>query len=238
MRALVVALDAVAALRDAAGREEPRLAVFAIAAELAGADAVRVGATESLRPVHEGDMHDLRRVVRTLELRMAPTPSLLKLALEVRPDRVLLAGEPSRAGALEAPPLDGPALRHSAAAAARALHEAHIPVWARIAPDLETVKAARAAGLTGVELATVGIADLPESERRPALERLVDAARLAAKLHLPLAAGGALDVRGLRALVAAAPLLESVCVGRELVARALGVGVERAVRDFQAALAS
>jgi pyridoxine 5-phosphate synthase len=236
MRALAVALDAVAALRDAGGREEPRLAAFAIAAELGGADTLRVGATESLRPVHEGDMHDLRRVTRVLELRMAPTPSLLKLALEVRPDRVLLAGEPPRAGALEAPPLDGPALRHSAPSAVRALHEAHIPVWVRIAPDLETVKAARAAEAAGVELHTVAIADLPDGERRLALERLADAAKLAARLGLPVAAGGALDARLLRPVVAAAPLLESVCIGRGLVARALLVGVERAVRDLRAEL--
>jgi pyridoxine 5-phosphate synthase len=232
MRALVAALDAVAALRDAGGREEPRLALFAMAAELAGADGVRVGATESLRPVHDGDMHDLRRAARQLELRMAPTPSLLKLALEVRPDRVILAGEPPRT-ALEAPPLDGPALRAQAATAVRALGEAGIPVWARIAPDLETVKAARGAEVAGVEFSTVGVVDLPDAERTQALERLADAARLASKLRLPVAAGGALDGRRLRALVAAVPLLESVAVGRELVARSLLLGVDRALRDLR-----
>ena len=64
MRALVAALDAVAALREAGGREEPRLPAVALALELAGVDAVRVTAHEALRPVYEHDMHDLRRVVR------------------------------------------------------------------------------------------------------------------------------------------------------------------------------
>jgi pyridoxine 5'-phosphate synthase PdxJ len=95
MRALVADVDAAAALRDVAGRGEPRLAAIALAAEMAGADAVRLSANEALRPVRENDLHDVRRVVRCMELRLAPTPSLLKLALEVRPDRVVLASEPS-----------------------------------------------------------------------------------------------------------------------------------------------
>ena len=235
MRALVVSLDAPAALREAGGREEPRLPVLAMALELAGADAVRLGVCEGLRPVRESDLHDVRRVARELELRLAPTPSLLKLALEVRPDRVLLASEPLR-GALEAGPLDAAALRGPAAQAARALHEAGIPVWARLAPDLEAVKGARAAELAGIELHPSALVDLPERERAGALERLGDAARLAAKLRLAVRAGGALDARRVRAVIGAAPVVEGVAVGRELAARALLVGLDRAVRDLRAEL--
>jgi pyridoxine 5-phosphate synthase len=235
MRGLVVSLDAPAALRDAGGREEPRLAVVAMAAEMAGADGVRLGVNEGMRPVRESDLHDVRRTARELELRLAPAPSLLKLVLEVRPDRVLLAAEPLR-GAFEGGPLDSTALRGPVTAAVRALREAGIPAWARVAPDLEAVKAARGAEVAGVELHTVAIVDLPESERPPALERFGDAARLAAKLRLPVRAGGALDARCLRAVLAAAPVVEGVAVGRELAARALLVGIDRAVGDLRAQL--
>lgn len=235
MRGLVVSLDAPAAMRDAGGREEPRLAVAAMAAEMAGADGVRLGVNEALRPVRESDLHDVRRTARVLELRLAPTPSLLKLVLEVRPDRVVLAAEPLR-GAFEAGPLDPVALRGPVTAAVRALREAGIPAWARVAPDLEAVKAARGAEVAGVELSTVAFVDLPEGERPPALERFGDAARLAAKLRLPVSAGGCLEARGLRALVSAAPIVESVAVGRELAARALLVGIDRAIADLRAQL--
>jgi len=232
VRALTVALDAVAALRDAGGRDEPRLAQAALAAELAGADAVRVGVVESLRPVRESDLHDLRRAARTLELRMAPTPSLLKLALEVRPDRVILASEPG-AARFDPAPLDAAALRGSAPAAVRALAEAGIPVWLRIAPELEAVKAVRAVAVGGVELAALGSVDLPEPERALALDRLGDAARLAAKLSLPVSAAGGLDTGRVRALLAAAPGIAGVTVGRHLIGRALLVGMDRAVRDLR-----
>jgi len=235
LRSLSIALDAVAALRDAGGRDEPRLVQAALAAELAGADAVRVGVIESLRPVRESDLHDLRRVARTLELRMAPTPSLLKLALEVRPDRVILASEPGTAR-FDPAPLDAAALRGSAPSAVRALAEAGIPSWLRIAPELDAVKAVRTVATAGVELAALGSVDLPEPERSLALDRLGDAARLATKLNLAVYAGGGLDAQRVRALVAAAPGLAGVVVGRELVARALLVGIDRAVRDLRAEL--
>lgn len=235
MRGLLVSLDALATLRAAGGRDEPRLVVFAMAAELAGADGVRVGVNDSLRPVSETDLHDLRRIARHLELRLAPTPALLKLALEVRPDRVLLASEPLH-GVFDAAPLEPTALRGQAQGAARALREAGIPVWARIAPNLEAVKAARAVELDGVELYALAIVDLPESERSAALERFADATRLAAKLRLPVRTAGSLDGRSLRSLLAVAPVVEGVVVGRELIARSLLLGVERAVRDLRAEL--
>ncbi|MBS1106156.1 MAG: pdxJ [Deltaproteobacteria bacterium] len=236
MRALVAALDAAAALRELVRRSEPRLAAIALAAEMSGADAVRLSANEALRPVSEGDLYDVRRVVRQLELRLAPTPSLLKLALELRPDRVVLASEPTQSR-LDAAPLDSAALRHALPPAARALREAGIPVWVRIAPEPESVKLARGAEIAGVELSSVGTVDLPESERAAALERFGDAARLAAKLRLPIGVAGRLEAGRVRGLVLAAPILERVVVGRALLARALLVGIERALRELRAELA-
>ena len=93
MRLFTANLDSAALLRDASGGEEPRLTHLAVAAEMGGADAIRVSANESLLPVHESDLYDLRRVARCLEICVAPTPSLLKMILEVRPDRVVLADE-------------------------------------------------------------------------------------------------------------------------------------------------
>jgi pyridoxine 5-phosphate synthase len=235
VRALVVDCEAAAHLRDAAGGW-PRLAAVALAAELAGADAVRLAANEALRPMRESDLHDVRRVARAVELRVAPTPSLLKLALEVRPDRVVLSAEPNGAKQRSAP-LEPAALRSAAPLAVRALREAGIPCWARIAADSDSVKLARAAEVAGVEIATSGTLELPDTERAHALERVADAARIAAKLRLPLGVSGAIERGRLAELLAAAPAVERVVVGRSLVARALFVGIDRAVRELREALA-
>jgi len=234
VRRLVLALDAVCVLRDLAGRGAPDLAAAATLASVAGADAVQLGATEEARPVSEADLRDADRAAEALELRIAPTLSLAKVALEVRPVRVVLAAE-GRAGG-SAGPLDlrgaGPGL----AATVRTLRDAGLRVGALVAPDLDAVKAAHAAGAEAADLWTATAVDLPEPARRGALERLGDAARLAAKLRLEVGLAGGLGLRDLAPLLAAAPVAERVVVGRAFVGRALLVGVERAVRDLREAV--
>jgi pyridoxine 5'-phosphate synthase PdxJ len=99
------------------------------------------------------------------------------------------------------------------------------------------VKLARGTEIAGVELSSVGTVEVPESERAGALERLGDAARIAAKLRLPIGVAGRLETGRVRGLVLAAPMIERVVVGRALVARALLVGIERALRELRAELA-
>jgi hypothetical protein len=57
---------------------------------------VRLGVNPDLKPVREEDLRDTRRAARRLELRMPPLESLVRVALDVRPDAVLLASDPPR----------------------------------------------------------------------------------------------------------------------------------------------
>jgi pyridoxine 5-phosphate synthase len=236
LRRLTLSLDALPRLREATGSAEIDIAAAATLAELAGADAVRLGVGEELRPVGEVDVREARRSARELELRMPPSQGLLKVALEARPDRVLLAAD-ARDGRRPSGPLD---LRNRAlplAPVLRALAEAGIAAWAVVPGELEAVKLAHAAGLKGIELFTGALVDLPPIERRAQTEKLADAVRLAAKLRLAVGLGGGLGFRSLRELIDAAPAVEGVAVGRAAIARALLVGLDRAVRDLKAQLA-
>jgi pyridoxine 5-phosphate synthase len=233
MRGLLVALDALAGLRETAPVD---LAAASVLAELAGADGVRVGVFEDGRPVREADLRDLRRAARTLELRMAPAPALVKVALETRPDRVLLASE-ARDGARTPAPIDFRAWGGALAPVVRSLLEAGIDVAALVPPELEAVKAARSADAPAVELYVAQLVDLPGPERREALERLSDAARLAAKLRLGVGVGGALDGPRAGAVLASCPVAEWVTVGRAWAARAVLVGIDRATRDLRERIA-
>ncbi len=235
MRGLVVVLDALAAFAEATGTSEPRLAAVAALAELAGAEAVRVGVSEAFRPVDDVAVRDLRRVVRRLELRIAPTPTLLKLALDARPERVVLAGTAPPA-LLQPRPFEPRHARVELAPLVRTLREAGIEVTVSLAPDLDAAKLAHAAEVDALELFTGDLVDLPAAERRAGLERLGDAATLAAKLRLPVCLGGGLDRRSLPRMLEAAPVAQSVAVGRGLAAHALLFGLERAVRQFAAGL--
>ncbi len=235
MRFVTANLDAAALLRDASGGDEPRLTHLAVAAEMGGADAIRVSANESLMPIHESDLYDLRRVVRCFELCVVPTPSLLKLVLEVRPDRVVLADE-IQPDALNAAPLSPTAIRERAVPALRALTEAVIPACVRVPPDLDAIKALHGAGAAAIEISTADTLEGPEPEWPRGFGEIHDTARLAARLRIPIGAGGLLDARSAGLLMAAAPELNGACAGRRLVAAAQLVGMERAVREFRSAI--
>ena len=103
MRRLTLALDALPSLRESTAAPVD-VGAAATLGELASVDAVRLGVNHELVPVRETDVRDARRAARTFELRMLPEETLLKVALEARPDRVLLAGpgrdgqSPARAG--------------------------------------------------------------------------------------------------------------------------------------------
>jgi pyridoxine 5-phosphate synthase len=231
-RRLIVALDGLPSLRDATASADVDLAAAATLAELAGVDAVRLGVSEDLKPVREDDLAEARRAVRCFELRMPPVPGLLRVALGLRPDRVLLSAD-GRDGRSPSAPVDLRGRPQPVEAAVRALAEAGIPVGAVVAPDLETVKYAHGTGVAAVELHTGAIVDLPGAERMAALQRLADAVRLASKLRLAVGVGGGLGFRSVGEVLAASPALESVAVGRAAVARAMLVGMDRAVRDLR-----
>lgn len=236
MRKLTLALDLLCLLRDAASLPGGELHAALALGELAGVDSIRLGVCEELRPVRERDVRDARHAARSFELRMAPAQGLLKLALEVRPDRVVLGGE-NRETRQPAGPLDTRSLTSGLAPFVRALREGGIPTTAIVAPELDAVKAVHGAGLSGVELYTGGIVDLPAGERSAAAERLSDAGRLAAKLRLGLVLGGGLGYRTLPEFLGAVPAAEGVSVGRACLARATLVGLDRAVRDIRALVA-
>jgi pyridoxine 5-phosphate synthase len=236
MRKLVLELDALSSLREATRASDVDLPAAATLAELAGVDAVRLGVTPDLKPVREEDVYDARRATRRLELRMPPTETLLKVALEARPDRVLLAAD-SREGRSVGAPLDLGSPVTGLAPVVRVLTEAGIPVAALVAPDLDAVKSVHAEGICGVELYTGTTVDLPASERRAQLDLLGDASRLAAKLQMRQSLGGGLGYRNLHEVMEVAPAADSVVVGRAAVARSLLVGLDRALRDLRTLLA-
>ena len=231
MRQLTISLNALAALRDAAAVPVD-LNAAAKLAELAGADALRLGINVDLSPVREEDVQELRRAVSEFELCMPANQSLLKVALEAQPDRVLLVAE-GGAGRGGSRPLDLRGRSVALGPTVRALGEAGISVVAVVTPDLESVKIVHAEGVTGIELFTGSIVDLPHPERAAELERLGDAVRLAAKLRMTIGIGGGLGFRTLREVLEAAPAAQRVAVGRAALSRALLCGLDRALRDLR-----
>jgi len=222
-------------LREADHSGDFGLAAAVTLAELAGVDAVRLGIDVELKPVTESDVLNVRRAARRFELRMTANPGLLKVALEARPDRVLLAAS-ARDGRWAGGPLNLRAGAEPLTPVIHGLQEAGIPVSLRVPPKLDAVKAAHEERATGVELHTAAILDLPEAERKAEFESLADAVKLAAKLRLRIAIGGGLGYGTVSEVLDGVPATECVAVGRAAISRALLVGMDRAIRDLRAAV--
>ena len=234
MRSLSLCLDSLPALRETAGTQLDLSAATSLA-ELAGVSALRLGVDEGQRPVAEADVQLVRRTAQRFELRLPVSQGLLKLALETRPDAVLLAGDPFD-GTLASRPVEANSGSSGLSSMVRSLAEAGVEVMMLIVPSLDAVKAAHGLGVGRVELFTGATVDLPIGERNGRLDALGDAARLAAKLRMSVGVGGGLDYRSVSEVLEIFPSADFVSAGRAVLARSLLVGIDRAVRDFIALL--
>lgn len=235
---LGVNLDHVCTLRQARYRgeewapfAEPRLLEACRIAERAGADQITVHLREDRRHLQDRDLRELRKAVRTrLNLEMALSEGIVRIALRVKPDRVTLVPERRREVTTEGG-LDVAGGMARVARAARRLREAGIAVSCFVAPDLSQVRASAAAGADGVELHTGAYARaLRPAAKRRELARLKDAARIAKALGLAVYAGHGLTAGNLRP-VARLPFIEELNIGHAIVSRAVVVGLEAAIRE-------
>ena len=233
---LYVNVDHVATLRQQRGTRYPDPVVAAVMCELAGADGITVHLREDRRHIQERDVRVLRQTVRgVFNLEMAATDDMLAVALDVRPDFCTLVpekrAERTTEGGLEV--RAGGLLERVVAE----LRGANIGVSLFIDPDPDVVAQAHRLDASTVELHTGYYCDAaPRSvDAARQLSRLQTAARAASDLGLRLGAGHGLDQSNVGP-VAALPHLEELNIGHGLVARAVMVGLDRAVSELRAAI--
>jgi pyridoxine 5-phosphate synthase len=231
-RQLIVNVEAIAALRRLRGGPEPDPVAAAQLALLGGADGIGLTLREDRSHGQQRDARVLRHTVhRGFWLALGATPEMLKVALEIRPDVAVLmaAREPEGAASdgLEAAQEIGPL-----GEMLRTLEDGKVSSLLSIRPELDHVKAAHRMGAFGVELHAARFAEEgPDCEEE--FGRLCDCASLAAKLGLFVCAGRGLGARSLRRL-ADVRQIHAFHVGFAPMARAVLIGVERAVRELRA----
>lgn len=238
---LHVNIDHVATLRQARGTSYPDPVWAASLCELAGAAGITVHLREDRRHIQDRDVEILRKTVRgTLNLEMAATPAMVEYALRLRPDIVTLVPERREERTTEGGLDLAAAARKPVEAAIKALRAEDIPVSLFIAPDPATIRAAHQLKVPRIELHTgtyceATLAPHGQSSATAELERLAAAAEQAVGLRMHVAAGHGLDYGNVKP-VAALPGVEELNIGHALVARAVLVGLDKAVRDMIALL--
>lgn len=233
---LGVNIDHVATLRQARRAAEPDPVHAAILAELGGADGITIHLRSDRRHIQDRDVEILRQVVKTrLNLEMAATQEMLKIALTAKPHQVTLVPERREEITTEGG-LDVVLNSVQLKPAVKMLEEGGIHVSVFVDPDLEQVKEAHRIDAHAIEINTAAYADARDDQgREAALRKATDAARLGRKLGLAVHAGHGLTYDNVRA-VAALPEVSELNIGHNIVARAVLVGMERAVREMREAM--
>jgi pyridoxine 5-phosphate synthase len=233
MPRLGVNIDHVATLRQARGGREPDPVWAAVLAELGGADGITVHLREDRRHIQDRDLQLLRETVRVrLNLEAAAAPEIVAIAIAVRPDQVTFVPE-RRAELTTEGGLDVVGQRERVAEAVARCRDAGLEVSLFIDPDEAQVEASAALGAVAVELHTGRYADAPTAAARTQeLDALARAGAAARAAGLALHAGHGLNYQNVGA-VAALPGMAELNIGHSIVARAVLVGLERAVREMR-----
>jgi pyridoxine 5-phosphate synthase len=242
---LNVNIDHVATVRQARRAPEPSVVAAAMICEQAGADGITIHLRGDRRHIQDADLSVLRQAVTTyLNVEMAATEEMVKIAIETRPDAVSLVPENPREVTTEGGLDVRPNIAIVRAAVSR-LREGGIITSLFIDPDSQQIEAAREVNAQQVELCTAAYAEATLGGRgihgegavraNQELRRLREAAALAAQYGLHVAAGHGLTYRNVGAVAAIGEIAE-FNIGHNIVAHAVFVGLERAVREMREAI--
>lgn len=233
MASLGVNIDHIANVRQARRTVEPDPVTYALLAELGGADGITVHLREDRRHIQDRDVELLRATVRSrLNLEMAATAEMEAIALRIRPDMVTLVPERREEVTTEGG-LDVAAQQQGLSALVGGLQGAGIGVSLFVDPDGRQLDASAATGARWVELHTGTYAEADAMGQGRELARLTEATAIATSLGLRVNAGHGLTYQNVEP-VAAIPAMEELNIGHTIVARALAVGLETAVRQMKA----
>jgi pyridoxine 5-phosphate synthase len=245
---LSVNVNKIATLRNSRGGRAPSVTDAVAACLAAGAPGITVHPRQDQRHIRPDDVREIAALLaernagtgRKVEYNIEgdPRPELIELVLETRPDQCTLVpvspGEiTSHAGWSPDTPADR--LRGIMAR----LKSAGIRISVFVDAEEASVRWAARTGADRIELYTEpfarAFAASPEEGRR-SFDAYVAAAVLADELGLDVNAGHDLDLDNL-SLFKTLPHLAEVSIGHALVSHALWVGLDRAVRDYLAAVA-
>lgn len=232
MAVLNVNIDHVATIRQARGVDEPDPVWAAAECELAGASGITIHLREDRRHIQDRDLTVLRETVGVkLNLEMAMTDAMVRIACKVKPDQVTLVPEKREELTTEGG-LDCVRNKRRLASATRRLQKAGIVVSTFIVPDVDQIKATADAGCEAIELHT-GMYANARSEKAAARCRasLIKGRDAGWEHDLTVHAGHGLNYRNIGP-IAAIDGLEDFNIGHSIIARSIFVGIREAAREM------
>ncbi len=233
MKKLGVNLDHIATIRQARKTSEPDPVSAISLIELAGANSIVMHLREDRRHTQDRDLELARKIVKTkLNLEMAPTQEMIKIALDVKPDTVTLVPERREELTTEGG-LEVALNMESFKKYIRLFHDADITVSLFIDPDLDQVKAAHRVGADVIEISTARYSESKTGkELETNIQQIVNAVITAEKLKLGIAAGHGLTYLNIEPIIRIDAITE-YNIGHSIIARAVFTGIMSAVREMK-----
>jgi pyridoxine 5-phosphate synthase len=231
---LGVNIDHVATIRQARGTKYPSVVQAALRAEQSGADSITLHLREDRRHMQDADVRALRGLLQTrMNLECAVTDEMIAIAVEVAPQDVCLVPERREERTTEGG-LDVIGNFSQVQYAVKQLKDAGIRVSLFIGPDVAQIDAAKKAGAPVIELHTGTFADAENAvDQQRELQRIKDAVKYALSLGLVVNAGHGLHYHNVHE-VASIEGIDELNIGHAIVAHALFVGWDNAVREMKA----
>lgn len=231
---LAVNIDHIATIREARKTDEPDPVAAAVICELAGAQGITVHLRGDRRHIQDRDVELLKKTVTThLNIEMAATSEMIRIAQTVKPHQVTLVPERKDEITTEGG-LDVVLHAGNVEKAVAQLLDARIDVSLFVDPDLEQIRQCHKLRAPKIEINTGKFADAWKDGRWvPELEKIATAARAAKKLGLVVLAGHGLTYRNIDA-IATVPEIEELNIGHSIISRAALVGLDAAVREMAA----
>jgi pyridoxine 5-phosphate synthase len=232
MARLAVNVDHIANIREARKIDVPDPVTAAALVELTGAHGIVVHLREDRRHIQDRDVRLLRETIKTkLNLEMAATPEMVRIAKDVKPDVATLVPEKREELTTEGG-LDVKGNIEHLEAAVGDLQAAGIRVSTFVDPDVAQIKASIDVGADIVELHTGTYAETGDDETRLIeAEKIAKAAIFASKGGLSVSAGHGLNYRNVE-LITEIEEIEEFSIGHSIVARAVVVGITQAVMEM------
>jgi len=227
---LGVNIDHVATLRQARLAAYPQPLDAARLAEKAGAWGITAHLREDRRHINDADIRTLAANVKFLNMEMAVTDEIIAIAETVKPHSCCLVPEKRQELTTEGG-LDVKGNFAAIKAGVERLHKSGIIISLFVDPDHDQLAAAADTGAEYVELHTGTYANRSGAEREAELQRLISGAVFATGRGLKVNAGHGIDYDNIDGILRL-PHLHELNIGHSIVARAVMVGMEKAVQEM------
>ena len=230
---LGVNIDHVATLRQARGTKYPSVVEAALRAEQAGADSITLHLREDRRHMQDEDIFAIRPLLQTkMNLELAATDEMIAIALKVKPQDVCIVPERREERTTEGGLNIKDGYDHLYRAT-QTLTEKGSRVSLFIAPDLKDIDLAKKMGAPVIEIHTGSYADAEDEDtKHKELQRVKEAVAHALSLGLVVNAGHGLHYHNVN-LIAGISGIEELNIGHAIVAHALFVGWDNAIREMK-----